>query len=243
MIIINPHTQDKILFSQYIKFYSFYPLLYIGSVLSVGVNWISHILIFLTELIIKIISIFGYWGVGFLMALESAAIPIPSEVIMPFSGFLVSQGRMTLLGAALAGALGSVLGSWAIYELARYGGRPLLEKYGKYILISKSHLDSTDRFFQKYGMLATFLGRMLPVFRTYISIPAGIAKINLGKFLALCFVGSFIWSYFLAWLGVKFGEHWEKIKDYMHYASITVIAVAVLWIARWFWKNMKRNSN
>lgn len=177
------------------------------------------------------------------MALESAAIPIPSEVIMPFSGFLVSEGKMSLMGVALAGALGSVVGSWAIYELARYGGRPLLERYGKYILISKSHLDSTDRFFQKYGMLATFLGRMLPVFRTYISIPAGIAKINLGKFLALCFVGSFIWSYFLAWLGVKFGEHWEKIKDYMHYMSIAIIIIVVLWIARWFWKNMKRNNN
>ncbi|KKQ58204.1 MAG: hypothetical protein US79_C0011G0015, partial [Parcubacteria group bacterium GW2011_GWC1_38_17] len=116
------------------------------------IAWISQILIFLTELVIKTIDAFGYFGVALLMALESAAIPIPSEVIMPFSGFLVSQEKMTLLGAALAGALGSVLGSWAIYELARYGGRPLLEKYGKYILISKSHLDSTDRFFQKYGM-------------------------------------------------------------------------------------------
>lgn len=177
------------------------------------------------------------------MALESAAIPIPSEVIMPFSGFLVSEGKMSLLGVALAGAFGSVLGSWVIYELARYGGRPLLEKYGKYIFISKSHLESTDRFFQKYGMLATFLGRMLPVFRTYISIPAGLAGIDLKKFLVLCFIGSFIWSYFLAWLGILFGEHWERIKDYMHYASITIIIIAVLWLAWWFWKNMKKNSN
>jgi len=204
------------------------------------IAWISQILIFLTELVIKTIDAFGYFGVALLMALESAAIPIPSEVIMPFSGFLVSQEKMTLLGAALAGALGSVLGSWAIYELARYGGRPLLEKYGKYILISKSHLDSTDRFFQKYGMWATFLGRMLPVFRTYISIPAGLAKIDLKKFLALCFIGSFIWSYFLAWLGVKFGEHWEKIKDYMHYISIAILIFVILWISWWFWKNTKK---
>lgn len=206
------------------------------------INYVSQFLIFLTELIIKIISAFNYWGVGFLMALESAAIPIPSEVIMPFAGFSALQGKMTLLGAALAGAIGSVLGSWAIYELARYGGRPLLEKYGKYIFISKSHLESTDRFFQKYGMLATFIGRMLPVFRTYISIPAGLAGINLKKFLALCFVGSFIWSYFLAWLGVKFGEHWEKIKDYMHYISIGTLVFVILWIVRWFWKNMNNKA-
>ena len=207
------------------------------------IAWISQILIFLTELVIKTIDAFGYFGVALLMALESAAIPIPSEVIMPFSGFLVSQEKMTLLGAALAGALGSVLGSWAIYELARYGGRPLLEKYGKYILISKSHLDSTDRFFQKYGMLATFLGRMLPVFRTYISIPAGLAGIDLKKFLALCFIGSFIWSYFLAWLGVLFGEHWEKIKDYMHYISIAILILVISWISWWFWKNTKKRRN
>ena len=207
------------------------------------IGWISQILIFLTELVIKTIDTFGYFGVALLMALESAAIPIPSEVIMPFSGFLVSQEKMTLLGAALAGALGSVLGSWAIYELARYGGRPLLEKYGKYILISKSHLDSTDRFFQKYGMWATFLGRMLPVFRTYISIPAGLAGIDLKKFLALCFIGSFIWSYFLAWLGVLFGEHWEKIKDYMHYISIAILILVISWISWWFWKNTKKRRN
>ena len=207
------------------------------------IAWISQILIFLTELVIKTIDAFGYFGVALLMALESAAIPIPSEVIMPFSGFLVSQEKMTLLGAALAGALGSVLGSWAIYELARYGGRPLLEKYGKYILISKSHLDSTDRFFQKYGMWATFLGRMLPVFRTYISIPAGLAGIDLKKFLALCFIGSFIWSYFLAWLGGLFGEHWEKIKDYMHYISIAILILVISWISWWFWKNTKKRRN
>lgn len=204
------------------------------------IDWLSQILIFLTELIVRIISIFGYLGVGLLMALESAAIPIPSEVIMPFAGFLASRGEMVLFGVALAGALGSVIGSWVVYEIARYGGRPLLEKYGKYIFISKSHLESTDRFFQKYGILATFIGRMLPVFRTYISIPAGLAGINLKKFLALCFVGSFIWSYFLAWLGMWFGERWGKIQDYMHYVSISILIIVVLWILRWFWRNMNK---
>lgn len=206
------------------------------------INFISQVLIFLTETIIRIISLLGYWGVALLMGLESAAIPIPSEVIMPFSGFLVSEGKMSLLGVALAGSLGSVFGSWAIYELVRYGGRPLLEKYGKYILISKSHLDSTDKFFQKYGMWATFLGRMLPVFRTYISIPAGLAKIDLKKFLVLCFAGSFIWSYFLAWLGVLFGSHWNVVREYMHYISIAVVIFVIFWIARWFWKNMRSSQ-
>ncbi len=202
------------------------------------IDLISQFLIFLTELVIKTIDAFGYFGIGILMGLESAAIPIPSEVIMPFSGFLVSQGKMSLFFVALAGAIGSVIGSWIIYEIARYGGRPLLEKYGRYILISKSHLDSTDKFFQNYGMWATFIGRMLPVFRTYISIPAGLAGIDLKKFLTLCFIGSFMWSYFLAWLGIIFGEHWEKIKDYMHYVSIAILIAVVLFIMRWFWKNL-----
>lgn len=206
------------------------------------IDLISQFLIFLTEVIIKTIDALGYLGVGLLMGLESAAIPIPSEVIMPFAGFLVSEGRMTLWLAALAGAIGSMIGSWIIYEIARYGGRPLLEKYGKYIFIHKAHLESTDRFFQKYGLWATFIGRMLPVFRTYISIPAGLAGINLKKFLILCFAGSLIWAYLFAWLGMKFGEHWDEIKEYMHYVSIFILIFVVLWIARWFWKNLNNKK-
>src|SRR3989338_2887863 len=132
----------------------------------------SSILALLTNFIISTISALGYSGVALLMAIESAAIPLPSEVIMPFSGFLVSEGRFTLLGIALAGAVGSVIGSWVTYWIGKYGGRPLIMKYGHWVLISEHDLNIEDKFFAKYGTWATFFGRVLPVFRTYISIPA-----------------------------------------------------------------------
>ena len=132
------------------------------------------------------------------MGIESAAIPLPSEVIMPFSGFLVSEGRFTLFGIALAGAVGSVIGSWATFWIGRYGGRPLIIKYGRWVLITEHDLNLVDNFFSKYGLWATFIGRVLPVFRTYISIPAGIAKVKFWPFTAACFIGSSFHSRFIA---------------------------------------------
>lgn len=206
------------------------------------INSISHLLVYFTDSIVAIISASGYYGLAALMALESAAIPIPSEVIMPFAGFLASQGKMSLWGAGLAGALGSTLGSFVIYYIAKRGGRPLLEKYGKYILISSKHLDSTDKFFQKYGVSANFIGRMLPIFRTYISIPAGLASVKLRSFLAMSFVGSFIWSYFLAWIGLTFGQQWIRVKDYTHYLSVVILIAIFFLVIRWFLKNLNNGK-
>ncbi|OGE80532.1 MAG: alkaline phosphatase, partial [Candidatus Doudnabacteria bacterium RIFCSPHIGHO2_01_FULL_45_18] len=170
---------------------------------------ITDLLIAITTWITNVISSMGYLGVALLMAIESAAIPLPSEIIMPFSGFLVGGGRFTLLGLAIAGAAGSVLGSLLTYYIGYYGGRPLVAKYGHLIFLSTVELELTERFFKRFRYTATFLGRILPVIRTFISIPAGIAKAPLIPFTVNAFVGSFIWSYFLAWLGFKLGENWN----------------------------------
>ena len=200
---------------------------------------LAQILAVVTSFIINTISSLGYGGVAFLMAIESAAIPLPSEVIMPFSGFLVSQGRFTLQGIAIAGAIGSVIGSWVTYFLGKYGGRPLVRKYGKYVLITEHDLDLTDRFFSRFGIWATFLGRVLPVVRTYISIPAGIARTRFWPFTAATFVGSYIWSLFLGWIGLKLGENWESLRRYFRGADAVILILIVLVIVWWVRRHLK----
>lgn len=189
------------------------------------------------KIIIKIISSLGYGGVAFLMLFESAGIPIPSEIIMPFSGFLVGMGRFNLWLVALAGAIGSVLGSWLLYSIGRYGGRPFVEKYGRYFFYSKKHIEQADGFFKKYGQATTFMGRLLPVVRTYISLPAGIHKVGFFMFTVNSFVGSYIWSLVLAWVGAELGSQWEIIKTYMHPISFAIIAVLFIFILWYMFKS------
>lgn len=199
---------------------------------------ISEIISVLTNLIVSVISASGYFGVALLMAIESAAIPLPSEIIMPFAGFLVSEGRFTLYGVALAGGFGSAVGSAITYAVGRYGGRPFIEKYGKYFLVSQHDLEISDRFFQRFGGLSSFIGRLLPVVRTFISIPAGIAKVNFGKFIFYSFLGSVIWSYFLAYLGAKLGPAWLSVREQYHWLdyiiAVLLVLGAVWWIVRHF---------
>jgi membrane protein DedA with SNARE-associated domain len=201
---------------------------------------IDTILAPIVQFVIDTISVLGYPGVALLMAIESAAIPLPSEVIMPFSGFLVSEGRFTLNGIALAGAIGSVFGSWVLYFIGKYGGRPLVRKYGKYALISEHDLDLSDRFFKRFGFWATFIGRVLPIIRTYISLPAGISKVSFWPFTLAAFVGSFIWSYFLGWIGFSLGANWEGIRVYFRrvdWLIVLLIVVGLIWWIRQHWKN------
>jgi membrane protein DedA with SNARE-associated domain len=202
----------------------------------------SSILSSVTNIIIHTISALGYLGVVLLMAIESACIPLPSEIIAPFAGFLVFTGRFSLWGVALAGGVGSMLGSWLTYEIGKYGGRPLVEKYGKYILISRYDLDIADRFFVKYGSLSTFVGRLLPVVRTFISLPAGIAKVPLKKFLIYSFIGSVIWTYLLAYLGMKLGENWNTLRDKLHGFDTVIIVIIVLGAAWWVWRHVKNRN-
>ena len=199
---------------------------------------LEQIISTLTNFIIHTISSWGYVGVGALMAIESACIPLPSEIIAPFAGYLVYLGNFTLLGVALAGGVGSMVGSFITYEIGKYGGRPLVEKYGKYVLISKRDLDMADRFFAKYGNLSTFIGRLLPVVRTFISLPAGIARIPRLPFLIYSFIGSFIWTYILAYFGMKLGENWDTLRDKLHGFDTAIIVLILLagvwWIQRHF---------
>ena len=139
---------------------------------------IETIISYLAGFIIAAISLLGYGGVILMMAIESACIPLPSEIIMPFSGYLVSTGRFSLIGVSLAGAVGCVVGSVIAYWIGYYGGRPMAEKYGKYVLVTKHDLDIADKFFNKYGNTAVFISRLLPVVRTFISLPAGISRMN-----------------------------------------------------------------
>lgn len=199
---------------------------------------LTNILLHVTNFITSTISSLGYPGVAILMAIESAAIPLPSEVIMPFAGFLVGSGRFNLLFLALAGAVGSLVGSLVTYAIGFYGGRSLIQRYGKYVLIFEHDLYLTEKFFAKFGNWSSFLGRVLPVIRTFISIPAGIGRVKLWTFSLYTFVGSFIWSYFLAWLGVQLGDNWHVLETYFRKFDaiivILIIAFIIFWVRRHF---------
>lgn len=201
----------------------------------------SAILGFLSHFIINTISTMGYGGVVLLMGIESANIPLPSEVIMPFSGYLVSTGRFNLIGIALAGGVGCLIGSLFSYWIGAKGGRPLIEKYGKYILMSKHDLDIADRWFSRWGMSAAFIGRLLPIIRTFISFPAGIARVNLLWFSVYTFTGSVIWSYFLGWVGYKLGANWDSLKTYFHGADYIIGTLIIVALVYWIYRHIKNS--
>ena len=194
----------------------------------------------------------GPLGVTFLMAIESACIPLPSEVIMPFAGFLAFKGQLTFLGlgagstsaqiwiAGIFGALGCNLGSVPAYEIGAWGGRKAVEKYGKYIWLNLDHLDQAHRFFERFGRGAILIARMLPVVRTFIALPAGIAKMDRTRFHLYTFIGSLPWCLGLAWVGSKLGEHWNTLGVWFHRFD-AVIGAGILVVLVWFvWNHMKK---
>jgi len=181
--------------------------------------------------IINLINNLGYFGIYLGMTLEAACIPIPSEIIMTFAGFVVYQGNLTLLGITLAGALGDLTGSLISYYVGIKGGRPLLEKYGKYILITKSKLDMAHEWFEKYGHEAVFFGRMLPIIRTFISLPAGISEMDLKKFIIYSFSGSLLWTFTLGYIGVQLGHEWDIISKYFYILDIIIVIGIIGFIA------------
>ena len=201
---------------------------------------IERLITLLAGLIIATISALGYAGIALLMAIESACIPLPSEIIMPFSGYLVFTGEMALWAVALAGAVGCVLGSLVAYWVGAYGGRPLVEKYGKYVLISHHDLNLADRWFQKHGEITIFIGRLLPVVRTFIAFPAGVARMNLWRFNLYTFVGSLIWCYALGWIGMKLGEHWNTLGTYFHRFDAIIGIVLVAGLSWYVWRHFKQ---
>jgi len=199
----------------------------------------EHILAFIASFIIQIIEKTGYSGITFLMALESANIPIPSEIIMPFSGFLVFAGKFSFLLVGLFGALGNLLGSILGYFIGYFGGRNFLEKYGKYFFIYRKDLEKADVWFSRYGQGIVFFSRVLPVIRTFISTPAGIAKMNFKTFCFYTILGSLPWSFFLTFIGFKMGENWQILDIYFRKLDWLIIVSILLVIAWWLWKHIK----
>ena len=178
----------------------------------------------LSNFVISVIEQLGYAGVFVAMGLESACIPLPSEIIMPFAGYVVWEGRLTLLGVTLAGTLGCLAGSLVAYFVGAYGGLPLLERYGKYVLIRKSELSRAHAWFERYGEIVVFVSRVLPIVRTFISLPAGVARMDVKKFSVYTVLGSLPWCFGLAYVGVLLGPHWSDLEALFRYLDILVIA-------------------
>lgn len=200
---------------------------------------IEKLIAALAGFVIAVISRFQYVGIALLMAVESACVPLPSEIIMPFSGYLVSRGELKLWLVSLAGAVGCVIGSWLAYAIGAKGGRPLVERYGRYVLVSHRDLDLADRWFQRHGDITIFVGRLLPVVRTFIAFPAGVARMPLGRFTAYTFLGSLIWCWGLAWVGVKLGEHWNTLGVYFHRFDAVIVALVALGAGFYVWRHVR----
>lgn len=199
----------------------------------------------LSQFIVETINSLGYWGIACLMAIESACIPLPSEIIMPFSGYLVLTGRFNLWLTGFMGALGCVLGSTAAYAAGIYGGRQWIEKYGRYVLVSHKDLELADRWFARYGDLAIFFSRLLPVVRTFISLPAGMARTPFWRFLIYTFLGSLPWCLGLAYIGVQLGNNWPSLRYYFHQFDVVIGLLglaAVIWYIRRHLKAVKETK-
>jgi membrane protein DedA with SNARE-associated domain len=203
---------------------------------------IASILAYLAEWVIAVISTLGYPGIVLLMAIESACTPLPSEIILPFSGYLVYTGRFSLFWVATAGAIGCNIGSIVGYYMGMYGGRPVLLRYGKYVLISPREIEIADRWFERYGEATIFFSRLLPIIRTYISFPAGVARMNFWKFNIYTFLGSWPWCYGLAYAGYRLGEHWPDLEVYFHEFDFVIGILILAGIAGFIWLHRKRRA-
>ena len=193
----------------------------------------------LQQSFLDFISVYGYFAVALLMAMENACIPIPSELILGFAGYLIFADQMTFTGAMIAGMIGGMVGSIFAYLVGSYGGRKFVDKYGKYFLVKKSHVDLAQRWFDKYGIRAVFFSRMLPVVRTFISLPAGFARVNFPAFLFYTFIGSLPWTALILYLGMFFGENWKELLKYGHEASIVVVIALVVAVAVYFFRKKR----
>jgi len=187
----------------------------------------------LVQFATDVVGAWGLPGVFVLMTLESACIPIPSEAIMLFAGFAVSEGDMGFWGAVAAGVAGNVVGSWIAYWIGLYGGRPFIDRWGKYVLLRHHHLDLAERWFDRWGAPTVFFSRMLPIVRTFISLPAGMGRMPFWKFTVYTLLGCIPWVIFLTWLGVEAGDNWETIEKqlkWLDYVVVVAIVGVVVWL-------------
>jgi len=204
---------------------------------------VANILSWLVSLIISVISSAGYLGVTIFMTLESACIPIPSEIVMPFSGYLVAGGRFGLWTVTLFATLGNLAGSLIAYFVGFYGGRAFIKKYGRYVFLREEELNHADNWFKKYGSPAIFFSRLLPIVRTFISLPAGIGRMNLPKFITYTFLGSLPWNFCLVYIGLKLGQNWEHLGIYFRRFDYVILAALVIGIAWWVKDHLLKNKN
>jgi membrane protein DedA with SNARE-associated domain len=200
---------------------------------------IDRLMTAVSGFIVATISTMGYGGIVLLMAIESACVPLPSEIMMPFSGYLASTGRFSLNLVAIAGAVGCLLGSYVAYFAGANGGRRLLLKYGRYILIAPHEIELADRFFERWGAPAVFISRLLPVVRTFIALPAGIARMRLVPFTIYTLLGSYLWCLALAWAGMKLGQHWSQLGPYFHRFDGAIAVLLVVGAAAVLYNRIK----
>lgn len=204
---------------------------------------VQHILEWAAFQVTNFIELSGEGGVFLLMALESANIPIPSEIIMPFSGYVASIGGVSFWAIVFAGAFGNLAGSLVSYWVGFKGGRPFLEKYGKYVLIHSRDIEWGDRAFARHGPQIAFWSRLLPVVRTFISLPAGINRAPLKSFAVYTFLGSLIWSWFLAFIGLKLGENWQQVRPIFEQFSTLIGGFIILAVIIYIWYHLKKKKN
>jgi membrane protein DedA with SNARE-associated domain len=200
----------------------------------------------LAGFIVATIARGGYLGILGLMAIESACVPLPSEIIMPFSGYLAATGRFDLLLAATAGAAGCNVGSTVAYIAGHIGGRPFLERWGPRLLIGRQDLLAADHFFARFGGAAVLIGRLLPVIRTFIALPAGIAGMPQLRFQIYTFIGSWPWCFALAYVGYRLGQRWQsdpRLRAFMHRSDLIVIALIAAGVAWFLWRHIRRNAH
>ena len=194
------------------------------------------------QIVIDYIALWGYTGIFIGMALESACIPVPSELIFGFAGYLVYLRKLNFTMSIIAGVSGGLLGSIVAYLIGFYGGQPFITKYGKYMFLSKKHVDTAQRWFDRYGLKATFFSRLLPIVRTFISLPAGFAKVNLGKFIIYTVLGSLPWTVALIYAGHMLGENWRELNTMGHEASLIVAILLIAFAVYYFWKNRTQSG-
>ncbi len=194
---------------------------------------------FLIHYFTLIISATGYPGIALLMALESMVAPVPSEAVMPFTGFLLYEHKMALIGIIIASTLGSIIGSLISYYIGMYGGRAIVRKWGKFLLLNEHHLDLTEKFFSRYGDKTIFFSRFIPVVRHFISIPAGVGEMKVWKFTVYTAVGAAIWNSFLMYVGYYLGSNWESIRKYSEIIDMVIVAMIVAAVVYFFVRRRK----
>jgi len=199
----------------------------------------------LVAVIVAFISKTGYSSIFILMALESMVAPVPSEAVMPFAGFLIADGKFSFAAVIFFSTLGSILGSLLSYYIGAYGGRPLVEKFGKYLLLNKHHLDLTEKYFTKKGEATIFICRFIPIVRHLISIPAGMGKMNIIKFSIYTIIGAGIWNSILTYAGFVLRDNWKEIMKYSHVVDMVMlvcIVIVFIYICYKFYKNIQKRK-